>query len=149
MRSVFLSVICTALFLSTSVLSFGQSDEDQVKQAVNRLFEAMQKADSAGVVDAFWPTGQLQTIARASDGSAVVRNQSLPAFGASVGSRKSGDLDEQITFGAIHIDGALASVWTPYAFFFQQKKSHEGVNSFQLVKINGVWKIQYIIDTRR
>ena len=58
-------------------------------------------------------------------------------------------LEERITFSSIHIDGNLASVWTPYQFYFQGKFSHCGVNSFQMVKENGEWKIQYIIDTRR
>ena len=38
---------------------------------------------------------------------------------------------------------------TPYKFYVGEKFSHCGVNSFQLVKIRGEWKIQYIIDTRR
>jgi len=57
--------------------------------------------------------------------------------------------DERIVFETIRIDGPLASVWTPYNFYYEGKFSHCGVNSFQLVKINGEWKIQYLIDTRR
>jgi len=49
----------------------------------------------------------------------------------------------------VKIDGPLAIVWTPYKFYFNGKFSHCGVNSFQLVRFNGVWKIQYLIDTRR
>ena len=49
----------------------------------------------------------------------------------------------------VKIDGALASVWTPYKFYFNGKFSHCGVNSFQLVRMNNTWKVQYIIDTRR
>jgi hypothetical protein len=40
-------------------------------------------------------------------------------------------------------------VWTPYRFIFNGKFSHCGVNSFTLVKLNGEWKINYVIDTRR
>jgi len=56
---------------------------------------------------------------------------------------------KKITFSNILIDGNLASVWTPYEFYFKGQFSHCGVNSFQLVKSNNEWKIQYIIDTRR
>ena len=59
------------------------------------------------------------------------------------------DADEKIKFEAIHIDGNLASVFTPYEFYYKGKFSHCGANSFQFVKQNNVWKIQYIIDTRR
>jgi len=128
---------------------FGQFEEDFIKQAVICLFEGRLHADSAGVVNAFMPEGKLQTVAVSSDGKISVRNQSITAFGGSVDSRKPGELEEKIAFGAIHIDSALASIWTPYTFFVEKKKSHAGVNSFQSVKSDGIWKIQYIIDTRR
>jgi hypothetical protein len=57
--------------------------------------------------------------------------------------------DERITFETIKIDGPLAVAWTPYKFYYEGKFSHCGVNSFQLVRLNGAWKIQYLIDTRR
>ncbi|HEY0898874.1 MAG TPA: hypothetical protein VGD90_06050, partial [Sphingobacteriaceae bacterium] len=57
--------------------------------------------------------------------------------------------DEQITFDAIQVDAGLASVWTSYKFYLGKNFSHCGVNSFQLVKMNGNWKITYLIDTRR
>ncbi|MFP3594978.1 hypothetical protein SB689_23835, partial [Chryseobacterium sp. SIMBA_038] len=59
------------------------------------------------------------------------------------------DLEERIIIEAIHTDGNLASVFTPYSFYLKGKFSHCGANSFQLVKQNEEWKIQYIIDTRR
>lgn len=149
MRTVLRTLTGTLFYMATAISGYGQSEEALVKQAVDRLFEAMLNADSAGVVNAFMPEGKLQTIAVSPDGKVSVRNQSITAFGGSVGSRKPGELEEKIAFGAIHIDGALASVWTPYEFFVEKKKSHAGVNSFQLVKSDGIWKIQYIIDTRR
>jgi hypothetical protein len=57
--------------------------------------------------------------------------------------------DERISFDLVKIDGELASVWTPYKFYAGEKFSHCGVDSYQLVKLNGEWKIQYLIDTRR
>ena len=52
-------------------------------------------------------------------------------------------------FEAIHVDANLASAWTPYEFYVNDKFSHCGVNSFQLVKLKGNWVITYLIDTRR
>jgi len=49
----------------------------------------------------------------------------------------------------IKIDGPLAFVWAPYNFFYKGKFSHCGVDCFAMVRMNGSWKIQYIIDTRR
>lgn len=70
-------------------------------------------------------------------------------FADFVGKQQKSVADEQIVFDLIKIDGALAIAWTPYKFYFNGLFSHCGVNSFQLVKLNGEWKIQYLIDTRR
>jgi hypothetical protein len=57
--------------------------------------------------------------------------------------------EEKILNYKIQIDGTMAHVWTPYEFYVNDKLSHSGVNSFQLYKENEVWKVVYIIDTRR
>ena len=113
------------------------------------MFAAMKNADSAGLKNAFSEWAVLQTISRTKEGQTMVRTDNIDAFASFVGKTTKGDADERITFGAIHIDGALASVWTPYQFYMKGNFSHCGVNSFQLVRVNGVWKIQYLIDTRR
>jgi len=57
--------------------------------------------------------------------------------------------DERINFDMVRTDGPLATAWTPYKFYYKGNFSHCGVDSYQLVRINGIWKIQYLIDTRR
>jgi hypothetical protein len=100
--------------------------------------------------DAFADSAVLQTIVyRRQDGSFFVRNEKVDDFIKSISSAKKDSLDERITFETLKVDGPLASVWTPYKFYYAGNFSHCGVNSFQLVRINGRWKIQYLIDTRR
>ncbi len=142
----FLTISLTLLFYSTAT---AQSTEDSVKAAVNNMFAAMKNADSAGLKNVFSETAVLQTISRTKEGKTMVRTEVISEFVSFVGKSTKGDADEQISFGAVHIDGALASVWTPYQFYYKGKFSHCGVNSFQLVRIKGQWKVQYIIDTRR
>jgi hypothetical protein len=91
----------------------------------------------------------LQTVVVNREGKVSVRNEPITGFADVLSKQKKGDLDERIEFETIKIDGPMATVWTPYKFYFQGNFSHCGVNSFQLVKLNGTWKIQYIIDTRR
>jgi len=126
-----------------------QSTEDSVKAVVNNLFAAMKNADSVALKNTFSEWAVLQTISRTKEGAAVVRTENIYDFASFVGKSAKGDADERIKFAAIHIDGALASVWTPYQFYYKGNFSHCGVNSFQLIRVNGVWKLQYIIDTRR
>jgi hypothetical protein len=141
------------LLLTASLLTVNasaQSTEDSVKTAVNKLFTAMKESDEAMLKNSFTSNAVLQTIGRSKEtGAVVVTSEEVNAFAESIQKITKGDADEQIVFETIKIDGDLASVWTPYKFYYKGKFSHCGVNSFQLVRLNGEWKIQYIIDTRR
>ncbi len=122
---------------------FGQNQQE-IEKPVRTLFTAMKNADAELLKSVFSETAILQTITK--DG---VKNEDINDFIASVSKMQKNDLDERFTIEAIHADGELASVFTPYSFYFKDKFSHCGANSFQLVKQNGEWKIQYLIDTRR
>ncbi|HNJ29817.1 MAG TPA: hypothetical protein PLQ40_12740, partial [Ferruginibacter sp.] len=78
-----------------------------------------------------------------------VKTDAVADFANSISKLPKDAADERITFDVVRVDGALAIAWTPYKFYFNGKFSHCGVNSFQLVRFNGEWKIQYLIDTRR
>ena len=138
------------LILCASFQVHAQSaDEKSVKAVIDQLFAAMRTSDTALLAASFAPNAMMQTIIQKNDGSVVVRTDGVSAFVTSVGKPHPDVYDERITYEAIHIDGNLAAAWTPYQFYIGTKFSHCGVNSFQLVKISGEWKIQYIIDTRR
>lgn len=126
-----------------------QSPEDSVKATINQLFEGMKNGDAALVRGAFSDSAILQTISRNKEGKTVIRNDKVSDFADFVGKQKQGAADERINFETIKVDGPLAVVWTPYKFYFNGQFSHCGVNSFQLVRIDDKWKIQYLIDTRR
>ncbi len=136
--------ILLVIFLGAASHGFAQSAEDSVKATVNRLFKAMNEADSAGVVNVFAPEAVIHSI-----GKTAVKGERVEEFGSSIKRLKKGQLDERIEFGAVHIDANMASVWTPYRLYFDEKFIHCGADSFQLVRFNGEWKIIYLIDTRR
>ncbi len=141
-------------FIQLTILFCGinlqaQTAEDSVKQVVSTLFSAMKKADSTLLKSCFADNMLLQTITHSKEGNTVVNTESVAKFASSIGQLSAGDADEQIVFATVKIDGPLAMVWTPYKFYFKGKFSHCGVNSFQLVRYKDIWKIQYIIDTRR
>lgn len=144
------------LFLTSNFLiqsgSMAQTNpataEDSVKAVVNQLFKGMKSADPEMIRSSFGDSAILQTIVRGREG-VDVKNERVADFVNSISSIPPGDADERIQFETIRIDGPLAIVWTPYQFYYKGQFSHCGVNSFQLVRIKGVWKIQYLIDTRR
>lgn len=126
-----------------------QSAEDSVKAVINNMFTAMKNADPVLLKKCFADSMVLQTISRNKEGKLIVRNEDPQGFIDLVGKETAGNLDEQITFDVVKIDAPLAIAWTPYKFYYKGQFSHCGVNSFQLVRFNGEWKIQYLIDTRR
>lgn len=139
---ILLTMICAAS-------ANAQTAEDSVKTVINTMFTGMKNADVALLKTCFGDSAVFQTIGRNKEQQLVVRNESVAGFIESIGKLQAGDADERITFDVIKIDGPLAIAWTPYNFYLKGNFSHCGVNSFQLVRFNGIWKIQYIIDTRR
>lgn len=132
-------------FLISGIVLSQNFENDLVKKSVNQLFTGMKNSDSIMVKNSFSKNAVLQTITK----NGEVKNENMTDFVKSVGTSEKGILDERITFSSIQIDGNLASAWTPYEFYYKGQFSHCGVNSFQLVKSDNEWKIQYIIDTRR
>ncbi|WP_126653906.1 nuclear transport factor 2 family protein [Chryseobacterium aureum] len=134
----------TLWLMLISISCFSQQNKD-IEKPVRNLFLGMKNADAELVKSAFTENAVLQTVSK--DGT--VKSDSIQDFVSSVSKFAKGELDERIIVEAIHTDGNLASVFTPYSFYLKGKLSHCGANSFQLVKQNNEWKIQYIIDTRR
>jgi len=141
------------LFLFLLITGFysvkAQTTEDSVKASVNALFEAMKTGDANALKNCFTDSAILQTIGTNKTGNNFIRNEQVATFAESVSKLPKGAADERISFETIRIDGPLAIVWTPYKFYFNGQFSHCGVNSFHLVRLNGSWKIHFLIDTKR
>lgn len=141
--------ILLTMIASFSNTVYSQSSEDSVKAVINKMFLGMKNADVALLKSSFADSMILQTITRDKEGKLVVRNETAADFIEFIGKESPGNADERISFDVVKVDGPLAIAWTPYNFYYKGQFSHCGVNSFQLVRFNGGWKIQYIIDTRR
>lgn len=140
-------IVLTVFIYST--IAMAQTAEDSVKAVINTMFTAMKNADGALLKSCFSDSVVFQSIGRNKEGTMMVRSENPEIFIHQVNSAKPGSLDERISFETVKVDGPLAIAWTPYSFYLDNQFSHCGVNSFQLVRFNGIWKIQYIIDTRR
>ncbi|MGZ3838518.1 MAG: nuclear transport factor 2 family protein [Flavisolibacter sp.] len=140
-------VALLTLFLGLGAAA--QNDTSSIKENLNRLFEGMRRSDTGMIRSAFAPGAVLQTIARDREGKIQLETAPLDSFLVSISHPHQKTYDERIRFDQIRIDGDLASVWTPYQFYLGETFHHCGVDSYQLVRLNGEWKIQYLIDTRR
>lgn len=144
-RFAILLTVVTAITCSAQA----QTTEDSVKATINRLFEGMKNADTTLLKSAFTGDPILQTIATNKKKQVYIKSDKYKDFVKFIGQQKVGEADERVEFESIRIDGPLAMVWAPYQFYYKGKFRHCGVNSFQLVKLEDGWRIQYLIDTRR
>lgn len=141
-------LIFNLLLISGGSVAFSQTATDSVKATVDGLFTAMLQSDSAGIMNSFAPDAVLQTIVD-KEGKVTVQTEKAVAFATAVKGFPKEACDERIVYDVVRVDGDLAIAWTPYRFYYKKEFHHCGVNSFQLVRLDGRWKIQYIIDTRR
>ena len=92
----------------------------------------------------------LQSIGKNREGVTEFKKEKFNDFLKSIVSiPKDQKFEEKLLDFKISVDGPMANAWTPYEFWFNNKFSHCGVNSFQLIKLDRSWKIIYLIDTRR
>ncbi len=118
-----------------------------IKEVINNMFTAMKNSDTVLLKTCFSSSVVFQTVV-SKNGTVSVKEESIKDFVNSIGRQPVGSLDERISFETVSVNKDLAIAWTPYQFYYNGKYSHEGVNSFQLVKFAEGWKIQYLIDTR-
>ena len=153
MKKSILYIICilfstqTSLIAQTTNTTGSAASEKEVKQVIQNMFHAMQQADTTLLKTCFSDKVIFQTNVNKPEG-VMLNTMPINDFIQSVGKQTPNALDERIEFGAIQLDPLMATVWTPYTFYFKGQYSHKGINSFQLVKFKEGWKIQYLIDTR-
>jgi len=123
-----------------------QSVEEEVMKPINLLFEAMEKADTSLLTNVFAKNVIMKVVSKKG-----VKNESVAGFITQIANKAPNKPKwiEKLYDTEIRVDGHLAHVWTGYSFYVGEKFSHCGVDSFALIKMDGVWKIVYIMDTRR
>ena len=144
-KSAFLLLITT--FIAGSVSA--QTAEDSIKAVINKMFLGMKDSDTVMVKSCFTESAVLQTFGKNKEGKTIITTETPGDFAKIIAAIPKGAADEQIVFKDLKIDGPMAAVWTPFKLYFNGKFYSCGVNSFQLVRLNNEWKIQYILDTRR
>lgn len=146
MKPLLLFFICLLPF---GLFAQEKNQEEEVIQVITNLFDAMRTSDSAAMRPLFDPSARLQTTYVNKKGEAVIKGDEIEKFIQSVGTPHKEIYDEQIFSYRTEIDGRLASVWTDYSFYVDDRLNHCGVNAFHLFHGDNGWKITQITDTRR
>ena len=131
-------------------MTMAQNDSTAVKNTVKNFFASFHKQDAKGMKKVVDTAIVLQTIGNQKDGVQRLQTENFDDLVRSITNiPDSVQFEERILDYSIQIDGAMANAWTPYEFWLHNEFHHCGVNSFQLFKDKGIWKIIYLIDTRR
>ena len=142
------SVIVLAAGTARSLAGQAPDDRAAVLAPIHQLFDAMRRGDSAAARAVFHP-GALLATALVREGRPALQVDTLDGFIEAVGTPHDETWDERLSAPEVRIDGPLASVWAPYAFYAGTRLSHCGVNAFQLARSGEGWRIIALTDTRR
>lgn len=124
------------------------AQQADVKKAIETFFEGMHKSDTTLIRSVCAESIIFQSILEKPAG-ANLSTEEAADFYKSIATIPAGiKIEERLLDYKIQVDGSMAHAWTPYEFYINGKLSHSGVNSFQLFKDNGAWKIIYVVDTR-
>ncbi len=142
-------LLLLTILISSTVIS--QNNESKnVQAAIDTFFEGFHKGDTILMKTVMMGKFPTQTTSKNQEGKDVLQTGDSDDLLQAIAKRTADQKwDERLLDYVIKVDGNMASAWTPYEFWFNDKFSHCGVNSFQLFHDNGQWKIVYLIDSRR
>ena len=128
--------------LLSAAFAFGQAADDKKAAiaVVNQLFTAMGAADPAGILALHTPTSDLAAVQKGRDGKSRYSSINGEKF-SQLFTDKTKVMKEEMYDPKVEVHGDWAMVWGRYVFWVDDKLSHCGINQFNLVRIDGVWKI--------
>ena len=136
-------ILILAVITVMGVANAAAQKSDDAKAAigvVNQLFTEMANANPAGIIAVHTPTSMLAAVFKQPDGKTRYQSFNGEAF-SKMFTDKSRVMREEMYDPKVEVHGDWAMVWGRYVFFNGDKLSHCGINQFNLVRIEGTWKI--------
>jgi hypothetical protein len=116
------------------------ADSTGAMAAANAAMAAIGKKDEAALKTLILPQALLLSQRYAADGSIKTAIRTRDEWLAGLMTVK-GTLSEQMTDPRLLIQHDIAHVWAPYTFDIDGKRSHCGIDSLGLARIDGQWRI--------
>jgi len=153
-RSVAFKPLMIPTLLAAMVVGFvpglaAQNTEDAAgpMAAIEQMFEGLRTANPEMVRAVFAPDARFAVLSNRADPD-TIQAQSVDGWIEAIG-RSGGSWNEQIYDVELKVDGEMASAWAPYTFYLDGAVRHCGINSIELLRDGGGWKITQLSDTRR
>jgi hypothetical protein len=121
-------------------------DEQPVLATVNELLASFNSGDGASMLRWVYPDGRV-TATGVRANSSGLRQESWTQFAARM--TPGAGFQESISDPAVEVDGDAAMVWAPFVVRVGGKVSNCGVDHFDLVRDNGMWKVMNLTFSSR
>jgi hypothetical protein len=140
--------ILTTLLAGTAGAQATPAGADaEVLAVVKRVFDGMHEADSAKVRATFAPGARFVTVGTRTNPDTIVY-EAVDGWLAAI-ARSNKAWEERTSNVRVQVDANMASAWMDYVFLLNGAVRHCGVDSMELSKVRGEWKITQLSDTRR
>ncbi len=140
------TVMLAAAAMPAPAAAQNSADEQAVRDVIDTMFRAMAAHDTATMRTVFAPDARFAGVGRDGTLHYTTPAEFLEAVGSAAGGAA---LNESLHDVEVRVDGPLAQVWAYYTFHVGDEFSHCGYDAFQLLKLDGAWKIVHLADTRR
>lgn len=134
-----------ALGLAGPALAGEAEDRAAVLSVVDRFFVAMSAHDAKTWAEVLLPDAITRTQAYQPDGSIKLRRGEVKDMIANLPTGPA--MAERIWKPKVMIRGPMAVVWAPYEFKLDGKQHHCGIDVFDLMQVDGAWKISGVMWT--
>jgi hypothetical protein len=111
------------------------------------MFDGMRTADSAMVRSVFAAGARFASV-DARTQPATIKFDTVDGWITAIANSNK-RWDEQIYDVVVKTDGDIAHVWAPYTFYLDKAVRHCGINTIDLLRDAGGWKVTQVADTRR
>lgn len=122
------------------------SQEAEVVETLQRLFDALRDGDADLLRAVMDPTVVMHST-ETRDGQTTFGSATVEAMAERITSSDS-PLIERMWEPVVVVNGALATIWTPYDFYVGSEFSHCGVDSANMLHTDDGWRIVALSWTR-
>lgn len=141
------TLLAAALALGVATPAFAaDAEETAILSQVQRFFDGLGSQDAAAMQAALLPDAMLTAQRFQADGKISLSRRTGAAFVE--GAKGQAGLSERMWDPVVMRRGPIAMVWAPYEFQLAGKTTHCGVDVFDMVKVDGTWKIAHLMWTQ-
>jgi hypothetical protein len=125
-----------------------EADRAAVMATVDQLFGALARRDRAALLGAVVAEGRATSTGVDEAGRSEVHSTDWTTFADRL-ARSTEQYRERLIDPHVHVEGDIAMIWSRYEFERNGAFSHCGIDHFDLVRIEGRWRVLNLTWTRQ